>query len=153
MDIPELDMDDFMGYLTNDRELDPDESATLKSLFSDRLLGIDSPLPSMTLGGSRQGSALQAREPTLLSPARTQRKENLCMHLCIKSKQSECVPGLLGIGSPLSNMTAGGSRQGSALQAREVALPLPCGNSNRWTPWSILAGMWMHPSIVNYGGM
>lgn len=51
-----------MGYLTNDRELDPDESATLKSLFSDRLLGIDSPLPSMTMAGSRQGSALQARE-------------------------------------------------------------------------------------------
>ena len=85
MDIPELDMDDFMGYLTNDRELDPDESATLKSLFSDRLLGIDSPLPSITLGGSRQGSALQAREPTLLSRARPQRKGTPCMHQCIRN--------------------------------------------------------------------
>jgi len=58
VDIPDLDLDDFMGYLTNDRELNPDESDHLKSLFSGRLLGIDSPLPS--LGGSRQGSALQS---------------------------------------------------------------------------------------------
>ena len=59
-DIPDLDMDDFVGFLTNDRELDPEESDHFKSLFSGRLAGIDDPLPSLMLGGSRQGSALQS---------------------------------------------------------------------------------------------
>lgn len=65
-DIPDLDMDDFVGFLTNDRELNPEESDHFKSLFSGRLAGIDDPLPSMMLGGSRQGSALQSGRVTSL---------------------------------------------------------------------------------------
>lgn len=55
-----MDLDDFVGFLTNDRELNPEESDHFKSLFSGRLAGIDDPLPNMMLGGSRQGSALQS---------------------------------------------------------------------------------------------
>ncbi len=65
-DIPDLDLDDFVGFLTNDRELNPEESDHFKSLFSGRLAGIDDPLPSMMLGGSRQGSALQSGRATSL---------------------------------------------------------------------------------------
>ena len=80
VDIPDLDLDDFVDFLNNGRELDPDESATLKTLFSGRL---DSPLPSIS---SRQGSALQTGEQTC----------NLHCHprtLLHKLYANSCTPG------------------------------------------------------------
>ena len=124
MDIPELDMDDFMGYLTNDRELDPDESATLKSLFSDRLLGIDSPLPSMTMGGSRQGSALQARELRCLPQD--------CCQSCNCMPHVGCCTGghyggiLASMWMQPSNLGFGGMCHGSAWQPLKEWLMVLC---------------------------
>ena len=82
MDIPDLDLDDFVDFLNNGRELDPDESATLKTLFSGRL---DSPLPSIS---SRQGSALQTGEQTCqgfcckrCAPTRLESGKRMCQRL------------------------------------------------------------------------
>ena len=94
VDIPDLDLDDFVDFLNNGRELDPDESATLKTLFSGRLTGIDSPLPSIS---SRQGSALQTGTPSCLCQCLVpQQSTSLELFSSSTVDTSACHPALSG---------------------------------------------------------
>ena len=95
-DIPDLDMDDFVGFLTSDRELNPEESNHFKSLFSGRLAGIDDLLPSMMLGGSRQGSALQSGRAARLAPCVASSTWCAALGRCSEEAASQCL--LLGNG-------------------------------------------------------
>ena len=122
MDIPDLDLDDFVDFLNNGRELDPDESATLKTLFSGRL---DSPLPSIS---SRQGSALQTGEQACnlhfhpgscckscaSTVARMESRKQMCQRLLYGYAEDDLAPAGFSYGRLLHSRGSGSGGMGNS---------------------------------------